>query len=329
MTDHPASHPPADHQRHPYPGEARQRQREAHQLAPVLPPQAYTPWARRAGALLIDYLLLWTLAAVVAGGGGLLVGATGASERMEGVVGGVAALVVIAFWVWNWGYRQGVTGSSIGKSALKFKVVDERDGRPIGFGKSVVRQLAHFLDSFFNIGYLMPLFTPKRQTFADMIMGTVCFPTVPVALPPQQFDASGRPIQYGRGRRPGTVTAAAVSACLLAMLNIIATLVSLDSSRNFVSRPAPTMLTASAVASAVFAVPIVWGIVSLLRRRTERILLWACVGALIPACINIAITVTGYHRWLGGMSLGLIALVVLLVRQRTTIDFVEARRTTP
>lgn len=298
-----------------------------HQRAPVLPAQAYTPWARRAGALLIDYLLLWAIAAVVAVGGGLLVGATGASERVEGVVGGVAVLVVMAFWVWNWGYRQGVTGSSIGKSALKFKVVDEREGHPIGFGKSVVRQLAHFLDSFFNIGYLMPLFTPKRQTFADMIMGTVCFPTVPVALPPQQFDASARPTPYGRPRRPGTVTAAVVSACVLAMLNIIATLVSLDSSRNFVSRPAPAMLTASAVASALFAVPIVWGIVTLSRRRTARILLWASVVALIPACINIAITVTGYHRWLGGMSLVLIAVVVVLVRQRATIDFVEAGKT--
>ena len=42
--------------------------------------------------------------------------------------------------VWNYGYRQGTTGSSIGKSIMKFKVVSEITGQPLGFGMSVVRQ---------------------------------------------------------------------------------------------------------------------------------------------------------------------------------------------
>ena len=86
-------------------------------------------------------------------------------------------LAAFAFAVWNYGYRQGTTGSSIGKSAMKFKVVGESTGQPIGFGLSIVRQLAHIIDSLIcYIGYLFPLWDAKRQTIADKIMSTVCLP---------------------------------------------------------------------------------------------------------------------------------------------------------
>jgi RDD family protein len=44
----------------------------------------------------------------------------------------VAYGLSIAFVIWNL-YRQGKIGSSIGKSALGFKVVSIKDGQPIGF----------------------------------------------------------------------------------------------------------------------------------------------------------------------------------------------------
>jgi uncharacterized RDD family membrane protein YckC len=88
-----------------------------------------------------------------------------------------AVLVGLAYFVWNYGYRQGTTGSSIGKSLLKFKVVSENTGKPIGFGMSVLRQIAHIVDAvILHIGYLFPLWTAKRQTLADKIMATVCLP---------------------------------------------------------------------------------------------------------------------------------------------------------
>ena len=40
-----------------------------------------------------------------------------------------AVLVGLGYFVWNYGYRQGTTGSSIGKSLLRFKVVSENTGR--------------------------------------------------------------------------------------------------------------------------------------------------------------------------------------------------------
>ena len=86
-------------------------------------------------------------------------------------------LVGLAYFVWNYGYRQGTTGSSIGKSLLKFKVVSENTGKPIGFGLSVLREIAHAVDAaIFYIGYLFPLWDAKRQTLADKIMATVCLP---------------------------------------------------------------------------------------------------------------------------------------------------------
>lgn len=90
---------------------------------------------------------------------------------------GVAWLVGVAYWVWNYGYRQGSTGSSLGKSVTKFKVVSETTGQPVGFGRSVLRQIAHVLDWIIcGIGFLFPLWDAKRQTLADKVMTTVCLP---------------------------------------------------------------------------------------------------------------------------------------------------------
>jgi uncharacterized RDD family membrane protein YckC len=89
----------------------------------------------------------------------------------------VVWILAVAYLIWNYGYRQGTTGSSIGKSIMKFKVVSEKTGQPIGFGLSIVRQLAHIVDGIIcYIGYLFPLWDPKRQTLADKIMTTVCVP---------------------------------------------------------------------------------------------------------------------------------------------------------
>ncbi len=47
-----------------------------------------------------------------------------------------------------------------------------------------MRYFAHFLDAIiFGIGYLLPLFTAKRQTIADMVMETVCLLDEPPQAP--------------------------------------------------------------------------------------------------------------------------------------------------
>jgi uncharacterized RDD family membrane protein YckC len=158
----------------------------------ALPKEAYTPWFTRVVAWIIDYI---PYAIILGIGWGLLLGtqetacitdtseydlgefcATGASTIGQLSIG-LAAVIGLAYLVWNYGYRQGTTGSSIGKSIMKFKVVSEKTGQPIGFGMSIVRQLAHIIDgAICYIGYLFPLWDAKRQTIADKIMTTVCLP---------------------------------------------------------------------------------------------------------------------------------------------------------
>ena len=54
-------------------------------------------------------------------------------ESIIGVlVNWLAYLAIAAYVVWNYGYKQGTTGSSIGKSIMKFKVVSETTGAAAG-----------------------------------------------------------------------------------------------------------------------------------------------------------------------------------------------------
>jgi uncharacterized RDD family membrane protein YckC len=159
----------------------------------ALPKEAYTPWLTRVLAWLIDYIPVAILMGI---GYGLLFGTqetaciTDTSEYDLGefcatgysTLGKLSIIVCwllsLAYIVWNYGYRQGTTGSSIGKGIMKFKVVSEKTGQPIGFGMSIVRQLAHIIDgAICYIGYLFPLWDAKRQTIADKIMTTICLPS--------------------------------------------------------------------------------------------------------------------------------------------------------
>jgi uncharacterized RDD family membrane protein YckC len=157
-----------------------------------LPTEAYTSWFTRVMAWLVDSIPIFVLQGI---GYALLLGTqetaciTDISEYRLGescptvasTLGqlsvAITSILVLAYVIWNYGYRQGTTGSSIGKSLLKFKVVSEKTGQPIGFGMSIVRQLAHIIDAAIcYIGYLFPLWDAKRQTIADKLISTVCLP---------------------------------------------------------------------------------------------------------------------------------------------------------
>ncbi|GLE51878.1 hypothetical protein ATCCBAA256_14510, partial [Mycobacterium montefiorense] len=158
----------------------------------ALPTDSYTPWLTRVIALIIDYLPY----AIVQGIGTGIMYTTQTSSCVTDItqydvsqycasqpsmigqlLQWLATLVGLAYWIWNRGYRQGTTGSSLGKTVMKIKVVSETTGQPIGFGLSVVRDLAHFVDAVIClIGFLFPLWDAKRQTLADKIMTTVVLP---------------------------------------------------------------------------------------------------------------------------------------------------------
>jgi len=132
------------------------------------PAPNYASWIQRVGAYLIDAIIIGVpifvlvlLGAAIGGGfGGFLI-----------VVGYLAGLAV---FVWNYVFRQGNTGQTIGKQQLGITLIREADGQFVGPGMSFVRGLAHVVDGLVcDIGYLWPLWDSKRQTFADKICGTI------------------------------------------------------------------------------------------------------------------------------------------------------------
>jgi uncharacterized RDD family membrane protein YckC len=131
---------------------------------------AYAEWPQRVLASLIDaaiviagYIVIIIVAAIL----GKIAGALGALVLILGY------LAMLAFAVWNQILVQGNTGQSIGKKQIGIKLISEQTGQPLGPLMTFVRQIAHFLDGICFIGYLWPLWDPKKQTFADKIMTSI------------------------------------------------------------------------------------------------------------------------------------------------------------
>ena len=156
----------------------------------------YAPWLRRVAAFVVDGLPTVALAAL---GFGLVwltriqacdgdPSARDLGPQCGSGVSTVGQVCLLAAWaamvgygVWNFGLRQGTGGSSIGKSTLGLRVVSVATNEPIGFWRSVIRQLAHILDVMtLGLGYLWPLWDRKHQTFADKLTLTVCVRASPM-----------------------------------------------------------------------------------------------------------------------------------------------------
>lgn len=151
----------------PYPGTPYPSLPVAGQLA---------SWGTRALGGLIDYVAPAFVFGILASPF-----APGVNPNTGAISGGNQALyylintvLPIAFWVYNSGWKQGTTGKTFGKQVAKTRLISEATGQPIGFGLAVVRHLCHLIDSVIClVGWLFPLWDPKRQTIADKIMKTV------------------------------------------------------------------------------------------------------------------------------------------------------------
>lgn len=73
-------------------------------------------------------------------------------------------------------YYPAMTSSSyqgtLGKLALGIKICD-LDGRPIGFGRAIVRELAKILSLISLIGFFLAAFTEKKQALHDILLQTL------------------------------------------------------------------------------------------------------------------------------------------------------------
>jgi uncharacterized RDD family membrane protein YckC len=134
----------------------------------------YAPWLRRVGALVVDYVLAVTVQFFGTLALAWFILAPGASEsevRQTGAVAGVAVqgILLVALLL-----MQGWLGATPGKMLLGIQVVRDDSGGPLGFWRTVWRQICHLADlAPLGLGYLLPLWDTKHQTFADKAVRSV------------------------------------------------------------------------------------------------------------------------------------------------------------
>src|SRR6185436_18536838 len=126
---------------------------------------------RRFGALFIDGLILSVpLIAIVIG---FVVAAVSGNKDFNPVWIQPAALAIVALYVVYEGLMLGARGQTLGKMAMKIKVV-RADGTPIStgqaWGRAFMRQILASCLSIFN--YLPAFFTKDRTCLHDLVANT-------------------------------------------------------------------------------------------------------------------------------------------------------------
>ena len=105
----------------------------------------------------------------------------------------ISGLYLMAFPIVNF-LRQAITGSTLGKSQQKIKLVIDTNGAPIGLLYALLRiGIVWFLSLisgglFLVADYVFPAFSPKRQRIIDKLIGTVV-----VVQPPSNIGESHSP----------------------------------------------------------------------------------------------------------------------------------------
>jgi len=137
----------------------------------------YAGWGTRFAAYLIDALV-----AVGAGIIFIIIGAVllGSADPGETSAAGLLIMVlgyivIFAVQIWNFVFKQGTTGQSIGKGVMSIKVIGVSTGQPLGTGGAFVRWLMHaFIDgAICYLGFLWPLWDDKNQTWGDKVASSV------------------------------------------------------------------------------------------------------------------------------------------------------------
>ena len=88
------------------------------------------------------------------------------------------AVAVILYGLWylvgflNRCALMGRTGYSLGHLFLGIRTVSDRSGEPIGIRRMYMREQAHYLDQIL-LGFLWPIFDPRRRTIADKLASTI------------------------------------------------------------------------------------------------------------------------------------------------------------
>lgn len=117
----------------------------------------YATWPKRAAAYLIDYAILVPLALVVAFAG---------STRVQ-LWCAVADMVLLIANRW---LLAGYNGRTIGRTAMRIRMVGSSTHEPIGVIAAFYRDVLHVLDTLsLCVGWIRPLWQRQHQTIADSI----------------------------------------------------------------------------------------------------------------------------------------------------------------
>lgn len=132
----------------------------------------YASFWRRLGAMLIDGIILEAAAFVLS----LFFGSTTSGTRSVGfnLSGTPAVILQIIFLVYVVFFTTKF-GKTLGKMALKIKVIDPNTNLPPKIGKAMLREVVgKFVSSIaIGLGYLWVLWDTKKQAWHDKIAKTI------------------------------------------------------------------------------------------------------------------------------------------------------------
>jgi uncharacterized RDD family membrane protein YckC len=126
----------------------------------------YAGFWRRFAAYAIDYALIFLASAAIA----VVAALTGFLQEDTPQL---SAIVLVGYFLYCALLESSSWQATIGKRVLGLKVTNRR-GERIGFGRAAARFVAKLLSALtLCLGYLVMLFTERRQALHDLIAGTL------------------------------------------------------------------------------------------------------------------------------------------------------------
>jgi len=172
---------------------------------PLAPSHTYAGFGRRLGAWAIDTVLLLAGFFIFYFVGNIFIGiglvSSGQDPTVDNALGAELVLLLlmgVLAWLYYAGLESSAWQGTVGKRMLRLVVTDQY-GRRIHFGRATGRFFAKIVSALaLFVGYLMVIFTERRQGLHDLMAGTLVvrqehlalLTAPPVPAPPQQ---SGQP----------------------------------------------------------------------------------------------------------------------------------------
>jgi uncharacterized RDD family membrane protein YckC len=163
----------------------------------------YGGFWRRGAAWLIDAVLLtiglavlWIILSVFALFGLLSSGQDITDSNLTGVQLAVLVIAVVLAWLYYAGLESSGWQATIGKRLMHL-VITDLHGRRVSFGRATGRYFGKIVSALvLFVGYLMVVFSERRQGLHDLMAGTLVVRQEHLALltaPPRPHEPHGQP----------------------------------------------------------------------------------------------------------------------------------------